>query len=323
MNRRALEALLPIDTPLSVIPTGCLSLDWALGCGGFPRGHLVEIFGPPDSGKTTLALEAIAAAQRQGGVAAFLDAEHALDLRYAAAVGIETEGLIYSQPTSAPQALEIVCALVRSCVVDVVVLDSVAALGGERKVVPGTRGELSSSGGDFEYWPFVDGLRRLHTLLSKSSYCAVILINQLRSRLKVEVGERETTTGAPALSMMATLRVRTERRAALMRNGESAGSRCAIRIAKNTLGRSSRQAEIEILANGICRQSDLVALGLRAGTIARTSDGLCFGSSILGASAQEACFTLQNSPRLYSALDRRLREMAGVGPKAAGAVAGS
>ncbi|MCC7340450.1 MAG: hypothetical protein IT170_05130 [Bryobacterales bacterium] len=325
MNRAALKILLDPGVEPDVLATGCLSLDWALGCGGFPRGHLLEIFGPPDSGKTTLGLEAIAAAQRAGGVGAFLDAEHTLNPEYASCIGVDTASLIYAKPDSVHHAFSVIRTLIRTCAVDVIVLDSVAALGPDPTPVPfpGRAGRI----GDFAYWPFVHGLRDLHTLLPKSP-CCVIFLNQLRSRLGVETGSTETSPGAPALHCFASIRARVERRATMTFRGEAIGSRCALKVAKNSLGRSGREAEFEILCDrGISRETDLVKLGLRAGAIVRTPAGLSFGEIALGATIPEASAALRAKPHLFTALDAELRERAGLGRKstlaAAAGVGGS
>lgn len=324
MNRAAMLAFRDSGLEPGVLATGCLSLDWALGHGGFPRGHLVEIFGPPDSGKTTLGLEAIAAAQRAGGAGAFLDAEHALHSAHASDIGVDTGGLIYAKPASVHHALGIIRALVKSCAVDVIVLDSVAALGPDSAsaAVPGCSGR----GGDFDYWPFVHGLRELHAILPKSP-CCVIFLNQLRSRLGIEIGSTETSPGAPALHCFASIRVRVERRATITSRGEAIGSRCALKVSKNALGRSGREAEFEISRpGGISREADLMSLGLRAGVIARSPSGLSFGGTSLGASTREAGIALRANPRLFNQLDGELRERAGLNRKqriaAAAATAG-
>lgn len=322
MKRAVKRALCDPGPELRAVATGCLSLDWALGHGGFPRGHLLEIFGPPDSGKTTLGLEAIAAVQSAGGVAAFLDAEHALNSGYACDLGVDTASLIYSQPTEAPQALEIMRTLVKTCAVDVIVLDSVAALGSGASSI--ARPGYAIRHGDFDYWPFVNGLRELHALIQKSP-CCVIFLNQLRSRLGVEIGSSETTPGAPALHCFASIRVRVERRATLATRGEAVGIRCALRVMKNSLGQSGRQAEFHIQrCGGISREVDLLTLGRRAGVILRTSAGLSFGPIVLGGNFDEAAATLRANPQLRSTLDAELRDRAGFRRKRAlSAIVGS
>ncbi|MCL4782361.1 MAG: DNA recombination/repair protein RecA [Bryobacterales bacterium] len=311
MNRSAMLTLPAPGAETSVLTTGCLSLDWALGCGGFPRGHLVEIFGPPDSGKTTLGLEAIAAAQRAGGVGAFLDAEHSLNAVYASGLGVDTNSLIYAQPSTAYHALEVTRSLVKTCAVDVVVLDSVAALGPDPN--PPTSAPTPSRGAGFDYWPFVNGLRALHALLPKSP-CCVIFLNQLRSRLRVEIGSAETTVGAPALHCFASVRIRLERRATITARGEAIGIRSALKVTKNVLGHRGREAEFQIqCSGGISREVDLVSLALRAGVITRGTHGLSYRRTGLGMTLPEACAMLRENRPLFDLLDLELRERAGLG----------
>ncbi len=311
MNRSAMLTLLDPGSATSVLATGCLSLDWALGHGGFPRGHLVEIFGPPDSGKTTLGLEAIAAAQRAGGVGAFLDAEHSLNAVFASGLGVDTSSLIYAQPGTAHHALEVTRSLVKTCAVDVIVLDSVAALGPDPNSLAAA--PASGRGSDFDYWPFVNGLRALHALLPKSP-CCVIFLNQLRSRLRTEIGSSETSPGAPALHCFASIRIRVERRATITARGEAIGSRCALKVTKNALGHGGREAEFQIqCSGGLSREADLVNLALRAGVIARSPQGLSYRRTVLGTAVPEACATLRENRPLFDSLDLELRERAGLG----------
>lgn len=313
MNRSAMLTLPAPGHETSVVATGCLSLDWALGHGGFPRGHLVEIFGPPDSGKTTLGLEAIAAAQRAGGVGAFLDAEHSLNAVYASGLGVDTNSLIYAQPGTAHHALEVTRSLVKTCAVDVIVLDSVAALGPDPNSL--TSAAAFGRGADFDYWPFVNGLRALHALLPKSP-CCVIFLNQLRSRLRTEIGCSETSPGAPALHCFASIRIRVERRATITARGEAIGSRCALKVTKNALGHSGREAEFQIqCSGGLSRETDLVSLALRAGVIVRGPQGFSYWRTSLGRTLPEACATVRENRPLFDALDLELRERAGLGRK--------
>lgn len=312
MNQSDIPPFRDPETHTGVLATGCLSLDWALGLGGFPRGHLVEIYGPPDSGKTTLGLEAAAAAQRAGGVAAFLDAERTLNLSYASALGVDTNSLIFAQPGSTHHALEIVRTLVKTCAVDVIVLDSVAALGPE----PDSLASATQSGhsGAFDYWPFVNGLRALHAILPKSP-CCVILLNQLRSRLRAKYGGLETSPGAPALHCFASIRVRVERRAVMTSRGEAFGSRSALKVVKNVLCKSGRETELVVYCSGgVSREADLITLGIRAGVIARTPKGLSYQRTLLGMAADEASATLRSNRQLCESIDLELRQRAGFAP---------
>ena len=312
----------------SAIATGCLSLDWALGCGGFPRGQVLEIFGPPDCGKTVLGLEALAAAQRMGGVGAFLDAEHALDARWAATVGVRTEDLLYATPSGTGEALTMVIALVKTCAVDLIVLDSVAALGPDTQ--QGRRGSSSTGHGDLDFWTFAHGLRTLHHLVRRSA-CCVIFLNQTRSKLSTDCGSQERTPGQPALPNFASLRVRMERRATLTIAEQPAGSRVWLRVIKSPYWMTPREAALEIYANsGISREADLLALGRRAGIVAGDRDGLWMESDWLGANAEQARGTLLSDRQRYRALSDVLRDRAGLAPlpvaagnRASGVAAGS
>lgn len=297
---------------IRVVATGCLSLDWALGTGGFPRGHLLEIFGDSGSGKTTLGLEAIASAQREGGVAAFLDAEHALDPVYAARLGVDTERLIYSQPADSPRAFEIIRTLVKTCAVDVIVLDSVAALG------PAASGAVSSGyevlRGSFDYWPFANALLALHALIPKSP-CCVILLNQVRTKRDRTGGDGETTPGSPTLRHCASMRIRMDRLRTLTSGAEAVGSRCALQVLKSTIGPRGRRSEFNIpRSGGISREADLVTLGLRSGVISRSAEGLRFREFHLGADARQAFSALCENASARAALRLELYERAGLTP---------
>jgi recombination protein RecA len=273
---------------------------------------MLEIFGPPDCGKTVLGLEAIAAAQRAGGAGAILDAEHTLDARWAATVGVRTEDLLYATPTGTAEALAMVIALVKSCAVDLIVLDSVAALGQD---VPDRRsGSSGIENSDLDVWPFVHGMRTLHHLVRRSP-CCVIFVNQTRAKLSAEYGSQERTPGQPALPNFASLRVRMERRARLFVAGQAAGSRVWLQVVKSPFWATPREASLEIHASsGISREADLLMLGSRAGLIARDRDGLWMDSDWLGANTEQARGTLLGDWQRYRTLSDALRERAGLAP---------
>ncbi|MCZ2156858.1 MAG: DNA recombination/repair protein RecA [Bryobacterales bacterium] len=303
---------------IRTIATGCLSLDWVLGVGGFPRGHLVEIFGDPDSGKTTLGLEAIASAQRDGGVAAFLDSEHTLDLLYAARLGVDLERLVYSRPTAVHEAFELMRALVKTCAVDVIVLDSVAALGPAESIVTASLSKAFSTA--FDYWSLANGILELSALAQRSP-CCIILINQTRLKRGKTPEGSEITPGSPTLSHAASLRIRLERLRVLAHSGETIGSRCAARVLKNSIGPSGRQTELRILGSGgVSREADLLALGFRSGTISRSEYGLYFRGFYLGTDAWQALHTLQEDATARNMLTAELCSRANLSPSESSAM---
>lgn len=293
-----------------VIPSGSISLDSALGVGGFPRGQIVEIFGPASSGKTTLALEAVAGAQRLGGAAAFIDAERGFDPGYARRVGVDIENLLLSQPDCGDQALDIAVALAASRALDVIVVDSVAAL------VP--REELAGRlGGDF--FEFQDrlmsrGLRRLAGLTQRTGACA-IFINQLRQRSEAAYGAPETTTGGNALKLRAAIRAEVRRVARVMHGGGTIGGRTRVRILKNTLAPPCRVAEFDILyGEGISREGDALDLGVMQGIVTRDGRGYRYGEWLVGRDREEARLNLRRQPAVFAALADDLRRVLGLPP---------
>jgi len=291
-----------IDVP--AIPTGALSLDAALGVGGMPRGRVVEIFGPESSGKTTLALHVIAEAQRRGGMAAFVDAEHALDALYAGKLGVDTDNLLVSQPDSGEQALEITEVLIRSGAVDVLVIDSVAAL------VP--RSELEGEMGDAQMGLqarlMSQALRKLTSIVSKSKTC-LIFINQLREKIGVMFGNPETTTGGRALKFYASIRLDIRRIASLKDGDAVIGSRAKVKVVKNKVAAPFREAEFDILyGEGISRDGDLLDLGVDHKVIEKSGAWFAFNGERMGQGRENARQFLKDNPAVRATIDARLRK---------------
>jgi recombination protein RecA len=296
------------DVP--VISTGCLSLDLALGIGGIPRGRVSEIFGPEASGKTTLALQVVAEAQKPGGVAAFVDAEHALDLNYARKLGVKIEDLLISQPDSGEQALEIAEILVRSNAVDVVVVDSVAAL------VP--RSELEGEMGDAQMGSqarlMSQALRKLTSAISKSQ-TSVIFINQIRHKIGVMFGNPETTTGGNALKFYASLRLDIRRISAIKEGNDVIGYHTRVKVVKNKLAPPFREAEFDIVfGQGISKEGDLLDLAAEQGLISKSGAWYSYGSERMAQGRENAKLYLKEHPELAAELDRQIRAAYSMGP---------
>ena len=284
--------------PVTVHSTGCLGLDLALGVGGLPAGRVVEIYGPESSGKTTLMLEVIAQVQAGGGVAAFVDAEHALDLTYARQLGVDPNQLLVSQPDSGEQALEITDALVRSGAVDVVVIDSVAAL------VP--RAELEGDMGDnhlgLQARLMSQALRKLTSTAARTS-TTVVFINQLRHKIGVTFGSPETTTGGNALKFYASVRLDIRRIGAIKKGDQAVGNRTRVKVVKNKLAPPFRQHEFDILyGEGINRAGDLLDLGVVAGVVEKSGSWYSYGGDRLGQGRDNAATALAGHPERQAAV---------------------
>ena len=293
-----------------VIPSGSLMLDQALGVGGYPRGRIVEIFGPEASGKTTLTLHAMREAQRQGGVAAFIDAEHAFDATYARAIGIDTERLLVSQPDSGEQALEIVETLIRSGTVDVVVVDSVAALVPKAEI----DGDMGDAHMGLQARLMSQALRKLTPVVHRTN-TTLIFINQLRQKIGVVFGNPETTTGGNALKFYASVRLDVRRIGALKSNDAHIGSKTRVKVVKNKMAPPFKEAEFEIRwGTGIDATTDLVDSAQALGLIEKSGSHLSFGGEQLGQGRERARETLLQKGDLADALRRAALGARGVVP---------
>jgi recombination protein RecA len=294
------------------ISTGAISVDYALGVGGMPRGRVIEIFGPESSGKTTLALQVIAQAQRGGGMAAFVDAEHALDANYAKKLGVELDNLLVSQPDNGEQALEIVEVLVRSGGVDVVVVDSVAAL------VP--RAEIEGEMGDpqvgLQARLMSQALRKLTGVVSKSKTC-LIFINQLREKIGVMFGNPETTTGGRALKFYASVRVDIRRIASIKDGDQVVGGRTRVKIVKNKVAPPFREAEFDVMyGEGISREGDLLDLAVERRLVEKSGTWFSYNGERLGQGRENAKQFLRENVETFRTLDERVRKDLGLTPAA-------
>jgi recombination protein RecA len=293
-----------ILVPVSVIPTGCLSLDAALGVGGFPRGRVVEVYGPESGGKTTMTLHVIAEAQKLGGLAAFIDAEHALDPGYARKLGVDVDNLLVSQPDNGEQALEIAQTLIRSGSVDVIVIDSVAAL------VP--KAELEGDMGDpsmgLQARLMSQALRKLTGIVSKSRTC-LIFINQIREKIGVMFGNPETTTGGRALKFYASIRLDIRRIQAIKEGDRVVGNRTRGKVVKNKVAAPFREAEFDILyGEGISREGDLIDLGVDKGLLEKSGTWISFNGERMGQGRENARVFLKEHLDIREKLENALRK---------------
>ena len=288
---------------IAVISTGSLALDVALGVGGIPRGRVIEVYGPESSGKTTLTLHVVAEAQKLGGVAAFIDAEHALDVTYARKLGVNTDDMLISQPDTGEQALEISEILVRSGAVDVVVIDSVAALVPRAEI----EGEMGDSHVGLQARLMSQALRKLTAAISKSN-TAVIFINQIRMKIGVMFGSPETTTGGNALKFYATLRLDIRRIAALKAGQDTIGNRTRVKVVKNKIAPPFKEAEFDILyGRGISKEGDLVDMGVAAGIVEKSGSWYSYGQERIGQGRENARNFLVENPDTAADIEIRLR----------------
>jgi len=290
--------------PVSVIPSGCLSIDAALGVGGFPRGRVIEIYGPESGGKTTMTLHVIAEAQKLGGQAAFIDAEHALDPTYARKLGVDVDNLLVSQPDNGEQALEIAETLIRSGAVDVVVVDSVAALVPKAEL----EGEMGEPQMGLQARLMSQALRKLTAIVSKSRTC-LVFINQIREKIGVMFGNPETTTGGRALKFYASMRVDIRRIQAIKEGDRVVGSRTRAKVVKNKVAAPFREAEFDILyGEGISREGDLVDLGVEKGVLEKSGTWISFGGERMGQGRENARVFLKENTDIRDKLENTLRK---------------
>src|SRR5947209_8486671 len=295
--------------PVEVIPTGSIALDVALGIGGLPRGRVIEVYGPESSGKTTIALHAVANAQRAGGIAAFIDAEHALDPEYAKALGVDSHALLVSQPDTGEQAPEIADMLVRSAALDTIVIDSVAALVPRAEI----EGEMGDSHVGLQARLMSQALRKMTGALSNSGTTA-IFINQLREKIGVMFGSPETTTGGKALKFYASVRIDVRRIETLKDGTDAVGNRTRAKIVKNKMAPPFKQAEFDIIyGHGISREGSLVDMGVEQGFIRKSGAWYTYEGDQLGQGKENARAFLRDNPELADEIERLIKEKLGVG----------
>ncbi len=295
------EESIPPD--IETVSTGSLSLDIALGVGGVPRGRIIEIFGPESSGKTTLALHIVAEAQKRGGIAGFVDAEHALDVHYARKLGVKTDDLLISQPDTGEQALEITEVLVRSGAIDVLVVDSVAALVPRAEI----EGEMGDSHMGLQARLMSQALRKLTATISKSK-CCVIFINQIRMKIGVMFGNPETTTGGNALKFYASVRMDIRRIAALKQGQDNIGNRTRVKVVKNKVAPPFKEAEFDIMyGEGISRTGDSGELGADSGIVEKSGAWYSYNGDRIGQGRENAKQFLKEHPELASEIEGKIR----------------
>ena len=295
---------------IPVIPSGSIELDRALGIGGLPRGRVIEIFGPESSGKTSLALHAVANAQKQGGIAAFIDAEHALDTAYARKLGVNCDELLVSQPDTGEQALEIADLLVRSGAIDVMVIDSVAALVPRAEI----EGEMGDSHMGLQARLMSQALRKLTATIGKTM-TSVIFINQIRMKIGVMFGNPETTTGGNALKFYASVRLDIRRIGAIKDGQDVVGNRTRVKVVKNKMAPPFKEAEFDIMyGEGISRSGDLLDVGVNAGIIEKSGSWYAYDGERIGQGRETVKKFFQDNPDLFEAVDLKVRRAVGLLP---------
>ncbi|MFP1601979.1 recombinase RecA [Microbacterium sp. 2216-1] len=298
--------------PVEIIPTGSIALDSALGIGGLPRGRIIEIYGPESSGKTTLTLHAIANAQRAGGIAAFIDAEHALDPEYARKLGVDIDQLLVSQPDTGEQALEIADMLIRSGAIDLVVIDSVAALVPEAEI----KGDMGDSHVGLQARLMSQALRKLTGGLNQTKTTA-IFINQLREKIGVFFGSPETTAGGKALKFYASVRLDIRRIETLKDGTEAVGNRTRVKVVKNKMAPPFKQAEFDILYGvGISREGSLIDFGVEHGIVKKSGSWYTYDGDQLGQGKENARNFLRNNDDIALAIEEQIKQKLGIGGKA-------
>ena len=296
------------DMNIQTVPTGSLSLDIALGLGGVPRGRIVEIYGPESSGKTTVALHMVAEVQKRGGIAGFIDAEHALDPVYAKNIGVDIDNLYISQPDNGEQALEITETMVRSGAIDIIIVDSVAALVPRAEI----EGEMGDSHVGLQARLMSQALRKLTGVVSKS-HCIVIFINQLREKVGVMFGNPETTTGGRALKFYASVRMDVRRIEALKQGGEVVGNRTRIKVVKNKIAPPFKEAEFDIMfGRGISREGDILDLAVNLGIVQKSGAWFAYKEGKIGQGRENAKNYLAENPQVMEEIERKVREHYGL-----------
>ena len=304
MKLGASNASMNIET----IPTGALSLDIALGIGGLPKGRVVEIYGPESSGKTTVALHMIAEVQKRGGIAGFIDAEHALDPVYAKAIGVDIDNLYISQPDFGEQALEITETFVRSGAVDIIIVDSVAALVPKAEI----DGDMGDSHVGLQARLMSQALRKLTAIISKTN-CIVVFINQLREKVGVMFGNPETTTGGRALKFYSSVRMDVRRIETLKQSGEMVGNRARVKVVKNKVAPPFKEAEFDIMfGQGISREGDVLDLAAELGVIVKSGAWYAYKDDKIGQGRENAKMTLKNHPEMLEEVENAVREHYGL-----------
>ena len=294
---------------VEAVPSGSLSLDVALGIGGFPKGRIIEIYGPESSGKTTVALHAVAEVQKRGGIAGFIDAEHALDPVYAANIGVDIDNLYISQPDSGEQALEITETLVRSGAVDIVVVDSVAALVPKAEI----DGDMGDSHVGLQARLMSQALRKLTAVISRTN-CIVIFINQLREKVGVMFGNPETTTGGRALKFYASIRLDVRRVESLKLNGEVVGNHVRVKVVKNKVAPPFKEAEFDIMfGEGISKEGDIIDLAVNNNIINKSGAWFAYNNEKIGQGRENTKAFLKQNPAIASEIEQKIREKLHVG----------
>lgn len=297
------------DMNVEAIPTGSLSLDLALGIGGVPKGRIIEIYGPESSGKTTVALHIVAEVQKSGGIAGFIDAEHALDPVYAGNIGVDINNLYISQPDNGEQALEITETMVRSGAVDVIIVDSVAALVPKAEI----EGEMGDSHVGLQARLMSQALRKLTAVISKSN-CVVIFINQLREKVGVMFGNPETTTGGRALKFYSSVRLDVRRIETLKQNGEVIGNRTRVKVVKNKVAPPFREAEFDIMfGKGISKEGDILDLAVKENIVNKSGAWFSYNGEKIGQGRENSKIFLQDNQEIALEIENKVRESAGLG----------
>ena len=293
-----------VNMQIETVPTGSLSLDLALGMGGVPKGRIIEVYGPESSGKTTVALHMVAEVQKRGGIAGFIDAEHALDPVYARNIGVDIDELYISQPDNGEQALEITETMVRSGAVDILIVDSVAALVPKAEI----DGDMGDSHVGLQARLMSQALRKLTAIISKSN-CVVIFINQLREKVGVMFGNPETTTGGRALKFYSSIRLDVRRIETLKQNGEAIGNRTRIRVVKNKIAPPFKEAEFDIMfGEGISRTGDVLDLAANEGIVVKSGAWYAYDGEKIGQGRENAKKYLKENPAIFEAIEAKVRE---------------